>query len=314
VSAVFLSRELALRYDTAWLMAHKLRHVLSERSEYRLAGLIEIDESYYSGRGKPSELIRAAAPNPEIGELMRSFVAYGFLAPPALFIGLCLAGALILPVWPRLGFGTVLVTSLCLFAAATPALSSYLLQRLEAEVPASTNLDGAQAIVVLSGEEHIGDGADIPDRLGPLSLERLTFAADAYRRLRLPVAVSGGLVAGAHTPLADLMKAELERDFAIPVSWSEDRSRTTYENAAYTAALLLPQKVNTVVLITHSWHLPRAIWSFERAGLHVLPWPVPRSSLNIGSIEDFLPEPGALNESFYAIHELIGLLYYRSRY
>jgi transposase-like protein len=53
VSALFLARELALRYDTAWLIAHKLRHVLSERSEYRLDGLIEIDESYYGGRGKP---------------------------------------------------------------------------------------------------------------------------------------------------------------------------------------------------------------------------------------------------------------------
>ena len=34
VSALFLARELALRYDTAWLMAHKLRHVLSERPEF----------------------------------------------------------------------------------------------------------------------------------------------------------------------------------------------------------------------------------------------------------------------------------------
>lgn len=53
VSALFLARELALRYDTAWLMAHKLRHGLSERQEYLLDGLIEIDESYYGGRGKP---------------------------------------------------------------------------------------------------------------------------------------------------------------------------------------------------------------------------------------------------------------------
>ena len=53
MSALFLARELALRYDTAWLMAHKLRHGLSERSEYPLDGLIEIDESYYGGRGKP---------------------------------------------------------------------------------------------------------------------------------------------------------------------------------------------------------------------------------------------------------------------
>ena len=53
VSALFLARELALRYDTAWLMAHKLRHGLSERPEYPLDGLIDIDESYYGGRGKP---------------------------------------------------------------------------------------------------------------------------------------------------------------------------------------------------------------------------------------------------------------------
>src|SRR6266851_3446363 len=53
VSALFLARELALRYDTAWLMAHKLRHALSERAEYPLDGLLEIDESYYGGRGKP---------------------------------------------------------------------------------------------------------------------------------------------------------------------------------------------------------------------------------------------------------------------
>ena len=53
VSALFLSRELSLRYDTAWLMAHKLRHALTERPEFPLEGLVEVDESYYGGRGKP---------------------------------------------------------------------------------------------------------------------------------------------------------------------------------------------------------------------------------------------------------------------
>ena len=53
VAALFLSRELSLRYETAWLMAHKLRHALTERSEFPLEGLVEVDESYYGGRGKP---------------------------------------------------------------------------------------------------------------------------------------------------------------------------------------------------------------------------------------------------------------------
>ncbi len=56
VSALFLSRELGLRYETAWLMAHKLRHALTapspERMTAPLDGLVEVDESYYGGRGK----------------------------------------------------------------------------------------------------------------------------------------------------------------------------------------------------------------------------------------------------------------------
>ncbi len=38
-------RELGLRYETAWLMAHKLRHALTERPEFPLEGLVEVDES-----------------------------------------------------------------------------------------------------------------------------------------------------------------------------------------------------------------------------------------------------------------------------
>ena len=45
VSALLLSRELGLRYETAWLMADKLRHALTERPEFSLEGLVEVDES-----------------------------------------------------------------------------------------------------------------------------------------------------------------------------------------------------------------------------------------------------------------------------
>src|ERR1700738_3217655 len=61
VSGLFLARELDLRYDTAWLMAHKLRHALSERPEFALEGLLESDESYYGGRGTPQSRGRSLA-------------------------------------------------------------------------------------------------------------------------------------------------------------------------------------------------------------------------------------------------------------
>jgi hypothetical protein len=53
VPALFLSRELGLRYEAAWLMAHELRHGVSEGADPRLEGLIEVDERRYGGRGKP---------------------------------------------------------------------------------------------------------------------------------------------------------------------------------------------------------------------------------------------------------------------
>ena len=61
VSAMFLARELELRYATAWLIGHKLRHALVERPEPALAGLVEVDESYYGGRGKSESRGRSMA-------------------------------------------------------------------------------------------------------------------------------------------------------------------------------------------------------------------------------------------------------------
>jgi uncharacterized SAM-binding protein YcdF (DUF218 family) len=236
--------------------------------------------------------------------------SFGALALPTVFIVLNLAGALIALVWRRAGIALALVSSLSLYVSATPVLSSYLLRQVEPRL-ADSDLAAAQAIVVLGGDVRPGDGADIPDRLGPLSLERALFAAQAYRRLHLPVLVSGGREIGAHTSEGALMKAVLEEDFAVPVAWNEDQSHTTWENAVYSARLLLPEKLTTVVLVTHAWHMPRALWAFDRVGLKALPWPAPRTAPPTRGYRDFLPNLGALHETFNALHEMIGGIYYR---
>ena len=245
--------------------------------------------------------------------MMEGLLSYGFLAIPTVFITLCIAGALLALVSCRIGVAVVLVSSLCLYAAATPALSARLLRQVEIEVPANVDLSAAQAIVVLGGDVRIGNGTDIADTLGPLSYERLAWAVRAYRLLHLPLVVAGGPAAVGHASEGALMRAALEEDFAVPVAWSEERSRTTWENAVGTARLLQPSKLTTIVLVTHAWHLPRALWSFERAGFRALPWPAPRTALGTGRITDFLPNLGALHDTFYALHELLGGLYYRLR-
>jgi len=244
---------------------------------------------------------------------MRSLVAQGFLAPPALFVSICVLGALVALVWPRIGIAIALASSLCLFALTTPALSSYLTRQLEAEILASTDLGSAQAIVVLGADVQSAEG-NIPDRLGAQSLERLLFTADAYDRLHLPVVVSGGQLGAMQPALAEMMKVALERYFKIPVTWTENESQTTYENAFYTARLLRNQHIHTIVVVTQARDLPRAIWSFERVGLRVLPWPAPHTPLDANRIEDFLPDARSFQASFSTVHELLGILYYRLRY
>jgi uncharacterized SAM-binding protein YcdF (DUF218 family) len=245
---------------------------------------------------------------------MQRLFSFGFLALPTAFITLSVLGALLALRWWRAGIALALASSLCLFAAATPVLSSYLLSRVEAALPADTDFRGAQAIVVLGGDVRAGNGADVPDALGPLSLERIVFAARAYRQLRLPIAVSGGRVGKLRTSEAALMKAALETDFAVPVAWSEDASRTTWENAVYTARLLQPAGIETVVLVSQAWHLPRAIWAFERAGLKARPWPARRTVWQARQVDDFLPSIGGLRDTTYALHEIIGAAYYRLRH
>ena len=100
----------------------------------------------------------------------------------------------------------------------------------------------------------------------------------------------------------------------MPVAWSEDASRTTWENAVYTARLLRPAGIGTVVLVSQAWHLPRALWAFERAGFAALPWPAPRTLWGPRQVDDFLPSIGGLRDATYALHELIGGAYYRLRH
>src|SRR5260370_988491 len=61
VSAKFLQRELGVAYQTAWTMAHKLRHGLSEDPARPLCGFLEADETFIGGRGDPTSRGRSTA-------------------------------------------------------------------------------------------------------------------------------------------------------------------------------------------------------------------------------------------------------------
>ena len=135
---------------------------------------------------------------------------------------------------------------------------------LELPVAASDNT----AIVVLGG----GMPRVSPERPGfrpsPYTLERLRHGGFLQKQTGLPLLVSGG----GFRPEAVTMAESLEQDFSAEVRWVEDQSTTTWENATFSREML-PPEITRVIVVTHAWHMPRSVFSFEQAGFEVLPAP-----------------------------------------
>lgn len=96
----------------------------------------------------------------------------------------------------------------------------------------------------------------------------------------------------------------------------EDRSRTTLENAAFAKKIIDSTGIlkGKALLITSSFHIPRAVETFESAGIAVRPYPcafsILPSSISPG-LEDLIPDPGVMGSWSGLIKELMGLLYLR---
>jgi uncharacterized SAM-binding protein YcdF (DUF218 family) len=248
---------------------------------------------------------------------MLHWISYSPLIPPALFILLAMLGVVLAWRWRRAGLLLATVGVACLYIAATP-LASFLLMRAAVgvanAVPVLPSSAPPGAIIVLSaGYRHSSrPGArDTVDRVG---LERLAEAARAQRRTGLPLLVSGGWVTNADNTLAAMMAEVLESDFRVSVRWREDRSRTTYENALYSAQILRRAGIRSALVVTDRWHMARTLWSFYAVGYPVVGAPIPERLSLRPAPSMILPDIPALMGSYYALHELIGLAWYVARY
>ncbi len=201
------------------------------------------------------------------------------------------------------GLSLVMLTVLAL-----PVVGNTLLASLN--VPDGAR-EGAGAIVILGGDVQRlpGDGVTV----GPLTLERLRAGAALHRQTGLPILVTGGTVDGTSRTVGALMAESLSTDFGVPVRWVESISFDTWENASMSRPMLAAAGVRRVLLVTHAWHMRRGLLAFARAGLDAVPVPVrpePGGRLTPG---EFLPRVSAWTNSYFALHEWIGLAWYAVR-
>ena len=246
-----------------------------------------------------------------------SWFSYSSLIPPSLFILVTTIGVLVAWRWTRFGLRVATVGVVFLYLLSAPVVADYLIwsvEQLAGAIPILPSEAPPGAIVVLSGDYRKSAIPGEPDGVGPITLERLAEAARQERNLGLPVLVSGGQVGDADAPLAELMSAALHDDFGVPVRWREDGSANTYENAAFSAEMLRRAGVPSALLVTHPWHMARALWSFRAVGYPVIPASRHGRELSLLSASSFFPQVPALLSSYYALHEFIGLGWYLCRY
>lgn len=240
------------------------------------------------------------------------------LTPPGIIVLLALAGLLLQLRWRYLGAGLVWASVLTLLVLSLPVTGHALLGTLEdAATPLRLDDPGlagrAGAIVVLGGGREWDAPEYARDTVNAFTLERLRYAARLHRATGLPLLLTGGAVLGERLPEAELMRRALAQDFQVRARWVEGRARNTYENALYSRAILARSGVRKAFLVTHAWHMPRALWGFQNAGMEVIAAPMGFTTIS-DTPRELLPASRGLGLSSRALHERLGLLWYRLRY
>jgi uncharacterized SAM-binding protein YcdF (DUF218 family) len=277
-----------------------------------------------SNRATPATTAGLAFPTPAVAPGDDSFAARlqamlalikTLLLPPANLLLLGIAGALLRRRSPRLAYGAMAAAIGLLYVISTPLFATWSLSLLEQPYADPLALGEGQAIVALGGGTD-GPAAEYgTEVVNHLSMARLRYAAHLQQRSGKPLLVSGGRNNRATISEAQQMRSVLTQEMGVPVRWTEEHSRNTFENALESRRILAPLGIKSIYLVTHAWHLPRARLAFEHAGFEVIPAATEFNLLDPAAlgVRDFVPHAGALVKSYYFFHEVLGYAAYSWR-
>jgi uncharacterized SAM-binding protein YcdF (DUF218 family) len=246
-----------------------------------------------------------------------------WLLPPLPLLALVVLGALLLRRRPRLG-GLLLWPGVAgLWLCSLPVVADALTDVLTPSPPALSAEDHARlrgerrvrtAIVVLGSgriETALEYGLASPK---PYTLERLRYGLWLAGRTGLPVAYTGGLGPGAPVGAteAEVAQRVATEEFRRPLRWVEDQARDTTENGRYTVALLHAEGIERIVLVTHGFHMRRALRAFERAAkaagtpMQLLPAPLGLQPRGRWTVIDWWPDTESMMQVRTVLREWLG--------
>jgi uncharacterized SAM-binding protein YcdF (DUF218 family) len=206
--------------------------------------------------------------------------------------------------WPLLATGAV-ITLVFSCGKVASALMSPLEYRWPPVTDARTQQD-AQHIVVLTG--WASDDADWPlsGRLNISSAYRVLMALELWeQRPELDLIVSG--TASTARIMAEVIKATGVPADKVRI---EDKSLSTAESAAFLKPFVGEAPF---FLVTSAGHLPRSMAAMHKQGLAPVPAPTDHKLPRDWRRAELQPRPDTLGIADLAIHEYLGMLWYRLR-
>jgi uncharacterized SAM-binding protein YcdF (DUF218 family) len=247
-------------------------------------------------------------------------VVTALILPPVPLLLLLLIGARLM--LPRRGLGWfVILSSVALVWLSACNGTALLLSQFALHPPAAMTQDrakelksenkGTTAILVLGGGLEPFAPEYGVSNLRVYSLERLRYGLWLARETGLPVGFSGGVGWGQPdgTPEARIAGQIAATEFGRPLKWTEEISRDTRENAALSIPMLKKAGITRIVLVTHGWHMPRALRDFEAAAagtmqIEAAPMGLAKN-VDLRSLE-WVPTSSGMTDVRNILRELIG--------
>ena len=243
------------------------------------------------------------------------------LLPPVPLLVMVLVGARLMFRRRLLAWSLIVVAVVGIWLMCTSAVGGLLIKGLNQPPPAlmADNISALKrasrtAIVVLGGGRQVLAPEYGISTLNARSIERLRYGLWLSRETSLPVAFSGGVGHGARPgpSEAEIAARIAEREFNRPLRWTEGESRDTRENAVKTVALLREQGIETIVLVTHNYHMRRALRNFQRAAegskVKIVAAPLGLPMPGRISALQWLPGLDGFEDTQLALHEWLGYL------
>jgi uncharacterized SAM-binding protein YcdF (DUF218 family) len=231
-------------------------------------------------------------------------VARSVLLPPSGLMILAVLGVVLIALrFRRSGWSCLIAGLALMWVLSVPIVADELTRLVEvypAFDPASATT--AQAIVILGGgtnRNHAPEYAGQPAAELEL-LERLNYGAWLSRQTHLPILVT------SDPDNVRAMAAVLARDFQAPPHWVDAAAHDTFENARNSALLLRADHVNSILLVTSTTHMLRALREFTATGLKVTAAPAQMLARREDAPYRYLPSPEGMQRSNRAIYELLG--------